>query len=374
MKLLRVLLCVSLLTGCSGLELNQRGFILGVALDLGQDGQIKLTSQFYKPSITGSGTFVNLRTEGVTLFDAIRDITMKLGRKSQWSHTQTILIGEKMAKSERCRELLDFFYRDDEPRLTTQLIVTEGEAERYLSLQPFMETSISRQVHEIQRAASRYSGKTVQTSLLNLRRQLNSQVETAVIPYMKLAGSSPKEPYVSGAIVINKSGMTGLLTPSEVQTFLMLTEQFKEGIITVPCGSAHKNDSFEVVQLETDMSAKLDEHGVPNIQVNIKITGTIRELVCSTVSTNEAAAAYQKKVAAEVRKELTQSTRTLLDMKADVLGIGNKLYRQNPRQWKQLKPDWNDTFSRSTFAFDVQVVISNTGLEDGTSVFQPKGS
>ncbi|WP_165452316.1 Ger(x)C family spore germination protein [Paenibacillus thalictri] len=372
MKTVCLLVCLCLLTSCSGLELNQRGFILGVALDLGKNGNIELTSQFYRPSLTGTGTVVNIHTEGITLFDAIRDITMKLGRKSQWSHMQTILIGEQIAKSERCKEVLDFFYRDDEPRLTTQIVVTEGKARPYLSIQPLMETSISRQTHEAQRSASKFSGKSVQTNLLNMRRQLKSEVETTILPYMKKSTDALDGAYISGAILVHKGNLIATLTPRQVQTYLMLTGQFKEGVIPIPCNDTKKNDSFEVVELETKLSARMRD-GVPHVHVQMKLTGTVRELVCAQMSSYESAAAFQKKIASEIKKQLAESVRGMRQMKADMFGIGNKLYKKDPHLWEELKVDWDDKFSRSVYSFEVNVVITNSGLENGKPVLQVEG-
>ncbi|MBW7454009.1 Ger(x)C family spore germination protein [Paenibacillus sepulcri] len=375
MRWIALLLCACLLGGCSGKELIERGFILGVALDLDENDNLILTSQFYKPSrgeTDPSGSYVNIRTGGSTMFDAARNITMRLGRKAQWSHMQTILVGEKMVKSERWKEVLDFFYRDDEPRLTTRIAVTKGDASSYLYAKPYMETTISRQTHEVEGSSYYYSGKTIQMSLLDLRLELDSAVETAVLPYMTFDDVPRKNPYFKGAAVVNKNKMIELLKANEVEAYHMLKNTYREGIIVLPCGESDKGDSIEVVSFHTKLSTRLKQ-GIPQVHAAIKVNVTVRELICHSLATTAEAYAYQGEIVKQIEKQLTSFTQAMKKSKIDLLGIGNGIHQHHPREWETMKKDWGDHLKQAEFKFDIKVSLSNTGLEDGKSALDEGG-
>lgn len=106
--------------GCwSGHELTDWGFVQAAAIDLTDDGAIRMTTQIYKPTggtelgspSKGGQTYVNTDTISSSLFGASEDIAIELGRRPQWSHLQVLLIGEKAAGAMNIRRFTDFFWR-----------------------------------------------------------------------------------------------------------------------------------------------------------------------------------------------------------------------------------------------------------------------
>jgi spore germination protein KC len=363
--------------GCSRMELNERGFILGAAIDEAADGKLELTTQFYKPNegttaaTPKKASSFNIRTMGYSVFDAARDLTVHLGRKAQWSHMQAILVGEDLASKRPLGDILDFFYRDDEPRLTTPILITQGKAGPYLEEKPYIEKTISRQFKGIGQSATQYSGKSVEMNLLELQSQLNTETGAAIMPYVYILEKEPKHAVVSGGALVKNGLMIGKIAPDQVHSYLMLLGKFRSGIVPVPCGkNEEQSESFEVQTTETKLVTHIDQEAL-SVTVKMNVSGTVRELVCSSLMKPEDHAAFQGKVEATLERQMREFIQLLQKRKADVLGIGNELYKKHPRLWKSWKEGWDDRFSQLRFEYSIQVHIANTGLGGWKSTFEP---
>ena len=69
-----------------------------------------------------------------------------------------------------------------------------------------------------------------------------------------------------------------------------------------------------------------------------------------------------------IEERLRRSIRAYERMKADVIGIGNEVYKADPKTWRQWKEDWDERLQRIQYDFDIRVDVINEGLEEGKSV------
>ncbi|WP_377888946.1 Ger(x)C family spore germination protein [Alkalihalobacillus sp. R86527] len=368
-----------LLSGCwDHEELPAFGFVQAVAIDLSEDdkGKIDLTTQFIKPSpkigsAAGGGdkAFFNIKTTGDSVFEAIRDIATHLGRKAQWSHTRIILISEELAKERNVGEILEFFYRDHEPRLMISIAVMEGKAKDYLENKPFIENTISQQLKEIENSSYQYNSKTIDINLLVFGRELKAETGTSKLPYYKFAPTG--EPIVYGISYLQNGKLTGKLSPTETESLLKLTNETQSGIIEVPCEGSKANlkESIEIRDVNTSIKPKLTRDHTANVRVDIKMAGDIGELKCSSIDTTEKINKYNNKVAGVVKKNIEKTLRELQEDKIDLIGIGNQFYRNDPKQWKGIKDQWPDIFSEASFKVSVEMDIGNSGSDIGKAFF-----
>ncbi|MCA0988357.1 Ger(x)C family spore germination protein [Guptibacillus algicola] len=380
LSLLTCLVTTSLLlSGCwDHEELPEFGFVQAVAIDLheGDEGKIDLTTQFIKPSPKigsagggGDKAFFNIETTGDSVFEAIRDIATHLGRKAQWSHTRIILISEELAKERNVGEILEFFYRDHEPRLMISIAIMEGKAKDYLENKPFIENTISQQLKEIETSSFKYNSKSIDINLLIFGRELKSETATAKLPYYKF--SSTGEPIVYGITYLQKGKLTGHLSPRETESLLKLMNEAQSGIIEVPCeGSKTKlKESIEINHVETSIKPTLSKTNDVSVKVDISMLGDIGELKCTNIDTTEKINKYNKKVAGVVKKAVNKTLTDLQEDKVDLIGIGNEIYRDNPKQWKKIKAEWPEIFSQAKFQVNVEMDIGNSGSDIGRAFF-----
>ncbi|MDQ0876941.1 spore germination protein KC [Paenibacillus sp. V4I3] len=371
------------LTGCwDRAELPEKGFVMGIALDQASGGKISLTTQVFRPtqgvgSIGGKSpdvSFANVTTIDRTLPRAIRDIPINLGRKTQWSHTRLIIISEKLAREQEIFSLLEFFYRDHEPRLTVSIMIAEGRADKYLNMKPFIENTISQQLFQSEKASASNSGKTIETNLLKMGMQMKSEVGNAMVPFLYLSKDSETVTNVAGIALLKAGKLVGKMEPEKVESLQMLLNTYQSGMLDIPCQNPSKpNQKVEAVEI-VDLKSKwqptsLEEHSL-KVHVKLNMEVAVMELSCSKLETIADEKKFAKNVEETVKQQITGTINWLKKTKFDAIGLGNKVYQKNPSLWKQWKKDWDDQFASSEFDLDVDVKVINSGTTIGKPIFK----
>ncbi len=372
------LLSLLLLTGCwDQVELTERGFVMAVAIDLNKEGKVELTTQIYKPlqvstsgSIQPTDAYFNLKNVQDSVFEAVRDIPTLLGRRAQWSHQRIVLISDAYVQKRGLRDVLDFFNRDHEPRMSSNLFVTEGKASAFLEEKPLVESTTGQQLKRIQEAAAQYSGKTMKMNLLDMNLMLRNKTGHAVAPYIGLMQADDAPFAVKGVVLLDDGKMVGALSPNRTEYLLMLMNKYHYAIIQTPCGGTDElnagglNNSIEVVQSQAKLASDYAA-GVLHATVTVNITGSLAEAHCADVTTAEKEARFIVETEDRVQTNLEAVVQELQTKKLDVLGFGDQVYRSNPSLWKSLESDWGEHFQRARFTYDVKLTLLDTGMHAG---------
>ncbi|TBL71219.1 Ger(x)C family spore germination protein [Paenibacillus thalictri] len=377
-SLLAALLTLGLTAGCwDNNELDEYGYVQAVAIDRDASGVIGVTTHFYNPASKMNATEgikagqkgINIRTSGETFFEAIRDIPTEFGRKAKWDHMRVILLGEELAKTENIREVLDFFSRDHEPRGTVMPMIAEKEAGPFLNIQPFIEQTIGQQFKKMETTGTVYSADTSSIPLYEMAIQLKSPSKTAVLPYLH-RNHTPHRAVVSGVALIRDGKLVDILDSPDTESFMMLTGRYRSGVIEFPClrnGNENQSskESLEVLTFQSSMTPLVEEDHV-SVHVQIRIEGTVGELRCSHLKTKNDVARFEKSIKEKVERQLQHTVAYFKQQEVDAIGIANQIYRNSPKLWKRLEPDWGKHFAQSEFHIDVTVKTLNTGLNVGT--------
>lgn len=378
--LTRVLLTALLLTaaGCSDqAELTQRAFVMGMAFDRSEDGNLLVTLQIYKPSqsVAAKGKsgrpYINVRTSGGTVMEAIRDLTIHVGRKAQFSHLRSILISEKLAREGMMSELLDMFYRDNEPRLTCSVIITRGKAGPYLDIAPLIESTISQQYYLNERVAAKYSGKSVHASLLKLALQLRGSSATALVPYLtQETDKGATKPSMAGVAVIRDGRMTDKLTGTDTEGLLMLNDDYQNGVVDIPCGSENESgqpegtESIELLEFHTSKKVRIKD-GTADVSYRMHADAALVGLACSHVITSMHEQELSERVAEQIKATARSALLHLQRSQSDALGIGSIIYQRHPAIWRTWKKDWPERFAKTNVSLEVEVLFASHGTSGG---------
>ncbi|NOU90596.1 Ger(x)C family spore germination protein [Paenibacillus sp. LMG 31460] len=365
------------------MELDTYAFVQGIAIDLAEDGKnIDLTIQFYKPTSVGKGqaggpsgqSLINIKTKDITVFEAIRDMTIHFGRKAQWSHMRVLIIGEEIAKKRNIGEIVDFFARDHEPRSTVSVMIGKDRADLYLKKgKPFIESTMGQQLRESERMAYEYTGKSLKTSFLDLMMELKGETGVAAIPYLYFdPKNKPATSPVTGLALMKKGKLISTISSKKIESLLILMDKYRFGIIQLACPGESKKkmkkvEAIEVESAKTKLDVKIKGDSAA-VHVSTKIKGYSGELVCTTLITPEDVAKYNERVKKLIERDLKSTVAYFQEQKLDVIGIGNRVYRQDPAQWKRWKPNWEERFASIPFTFEVEVSVINTGANLGIPV------
>ncbi|WP_227935509.1 Ger(x)C family spore germination protein [Alkalihalobacillus deserti] len=354
------------LTGCwDQSELMERGFVLGTAIDQ-QEDQLELTVQFYRPSpMEGGGGAseepANFHIFSQTFSEGARNLVNHVGRRANWSHMQVIVIGEETARTRNLSEILDFFYREQEPRVTTHILIGQGKGSNYLDIKPIFEDSSGRQLREIQRFSQEVTGHTQETTMHDLSVQMKSELGTAIIPYITKSGNEKIETApIIGVAIIKDDKMIKDLSGTETQSLLVLREEYNRANWKLPCKNGNKEnifDNIEVFLFGSKLSPKIEGNKV-TVDVSLQFEVTIREMLCNLeLETTEDVEGFAGYIEEQIEKNLMNTLEILQESKVDAINLGNRVYHDNPKQWKEVKDQWDELFAESQFVFDISVEI-----------------
>ncbi|MEK8127185.1 Ger(x)C family spore germination protein [Paenibacillus filicis] len=377
-SLLVVWLMLGLTTGCwDNNELDEYGYVQAVSIDRSADGLILVTTHFYNPSSKtemGEGAKspqkgINIQTTGKTFFEAVRDIPTEFGRKAKWDHMRVILLGETLARTENIREVLDFFSRDHEPRGTVLPMIAEKTAGDFLSIKPFIEQTIGQQYKKMETNGSLYSADSSDIPLYELAIQLKSPSKTAALPYLHKHYSQNKA-MVSGVALIQDGKMTGLLNEPDTEALMMLTGRYNSGILEFPClnnteKEKSNKESFEVLTFHSKVTPTVKEDTV-SVSAQVEMEGTVGELRCSQLKSKQDIERFEKSIQDKVKQQIEHAIATFKRQEADPIGIGNQIYRNDPKLWKRLEPTWKKRLAQSQFQVTVTIRVLSTGMNVGT--------
>ncbi|MQR97565.1 Ger(x)C family spore germination protein [Fictibacillus phosphorivorans] len=370
-KLIKYIVASSLLflSGCwDHAELTEYVFVQSLAIDQKKDGRIKLTTQFYKPapkiaSAGGGGeSYFELETEAKSVFDAIRDVTIHLGRKANWGHVRFIVISEKVARKQYLGSVLDFFFRDHEPRLLTGVAVTEGPAADYIKEKPHVENTVSEQLNEVTKTGSKFSAKTYPANLFTIGKQLHSEVDTVYLPYIKKEKEKENSIFVDGLSLFQGGKLKTIISNKETKSLMLALNDFQFGIISITCKGSKLQESFEITESHTNSTFEIKK-GVVHYSLQPKLQASIGELECSTIQTKPQLEALHKKLEKQVNHNLMALLKQSQKKNIDIIGLGNHIYRSNPREWQRIKKEKVPYYKDAVFHVKSEVNILNTGTD-----------
>lgn len=118
----------SSLCGCWNYQLlEDLGIVAGVTIDKGTDDKFELMTEIADVK-SGKERMADshiIHSSGNTIFDAVRDGISVIGKKLYWSHTQIVVVSEKIARNKMIN-VMDWLNRDLEARTDIELFVVKG--------------------------------------------------------------------------------------------------------------------------------------------------------------------------------------------------------------------------------------------------------
>ena len=376
--LLVTIICFSfIISGCwSNIELSERALIVAVGLDLSEDGQIEYTIQLVNPSLIGTqqsgggkenAVWVHT-SKGETVFDAIRNQFKVSNRRPFYSHIQVIVIGEKLAK-EGIADALDFFERNHETRLTTNILIAkETTAQKILRATSDLEQIPAVHLQGIINNHEK-SGDIQASRMIDVIKLLSNegiQPTISVIEITSGAGSASMDMHnisIQGSGVFREDKLIGWLTPQETLGLLYINNLIKSGIITVPNPlEKDKMVAIEAVRSYIKKDVKFIDNK-PKFFVKINAIGSIAGQQGRSTPTTPAFLKELEKQCEEDIKSIVSNTMMVSQnkYKSDIVGLGELVHIKYPEYWKEVKEVWPELYSRIPVDIEVVFTLQRTG-------------
>ncbi|WP_425447143.1 Ger(x)C family spore germination protein [Dethiothermospora halolimnae] len=139
-----LLIIILSLTGCwDKKELEEQAFVIAIGLDTLDGDGISITYQIANPQSGGGGTIgqsdkekpfevITVKAPGPM---AGKDMAnASITREITFSHTQVLVVSEKLAKKDKAFSILDAMVRDRQVRRNTTIIVSKEKASEFINL------------------------------------------------------------------------------------------------------------------------------------------------------------------------------------------------------------------------------------------------
>ncbi|CAM4475002.1 spore germination protein KC [Paenibacillus endophyticus] len=378
------------ISGCWDLRyLDKLGVVLALGVDEDPSGKqkLQLTVQVVLPQNVAAesksgigGTAVTSFTEtGDTLFEAIRKMTSKTSRRLFFSHTQMLVIGESMART-GIFPLVDLIERNPDIRTDISVIITRGmKAEQLLQLTTQLEPIPINQIHEIIQVNQAAYGTNFSVKVKELTRMRGEGKQQSVLPSIRIEGdkalghsnenvnSIPPAaiPVLSTMAVFREGKLVDFLKPKESRGLSWLHHKIKSTVVKLSCPDSEGKLIVEVQDSAIKYKVKRDEEGKPIIKVNVRITGSIQEIMCPNVDVSDEKVLNQigTMTSLAVKDEIEETINKLQKkLRIDALGWGKEIYLQEPYVWRKMGKNWEAEFPSVKSEIECKTNIVGSGI------------
>lgn len=374
------------LTGCwDRIEIEERGFVVGVAIDMAKGSNAEETEdkeaedrakgkhryvvsyQFVIPKGLqqdgGGKSFYNVSAEGDSLMDITRGLATRSSRTPYFEHIKIIIVSEEVAKNVGIADVLDFFLRDHEMRRGTKVMIAKGDARKVLEVKPPIENIPVMYIRSV-------TENNYRTARMHPPARIGDIHEKLLLSYSyaipRIIGEK-EEVKIAGTAVIQgiDNKMVGWLGEEETQGLNFLTGEAEGGVQKVKV-----KDNLIVYEyrgkkrtIEADVKDKEHIH----LKVKISSEGFIPETLVPVDWLEESTVSEIEKKVEEDTVRIAQATLDKLhkEFKVDVIGAGEYLSKTHPELWNEIKDDWDrgkNYFSKSKIEVESKVVIRNSGV------------
>ncbi|MCR6111574.1 Ger(x)C family spore germination protein [Bacillus sp. A301a_S52] len=379
-----IFLSLLFISGCwSSVEIEERGFGVGVAFDIVEGASIEnkesrdhlkkdlmtVTYQLINPSPTsqensevGSGKkpYNNISQTGDSIHQIVRQFALENEHPVFMSHLKVLVISEEVLRILSLDEILDFHFRDNEVRLSTLAFVSSGKAYETLETN---QSDMLPAFRLLDIAGNEYRTTKLLTPVPLAK--LIGKMHSGASFLLQNVVSSNGEVMFSGAAVIDgkTNKCLGFINEEELKGYIWLTGEGQGGVVRTLDEETDQIIIFEVDAMESTITPTIDGAQMA-FDVSIKSEGMLSE---SWIDSEEAIdKEFIKRIEKEIEKTVEQLVTGVLEKmqqeyEVDVMGFGEHLRINHPKVWEEMKDDWDQTFRDVPITSNVTITITEYG-------------
>ncbi|MGG1595684.1 Ger(x)C family spore germination protein [Terribacillus saccharophilus] len=358
-----------LLCGCwDSSDIEDMSFVIGFGIDSSENEQspIKHTTQIAATKKKGEQgaapqgkMYQDFTLEGRSIQDILRALSLQLPYPVYTDHLESIIINEEIASKYDLSILLDQMLRDNVTRLSPLVVISNQQASDILNtiIDGEIPSSYISSIFENETSTLKIiPGVRLGEVAANLQSQ-----KSFVLPNVNKLKDTVK---VDGAGVVKgkERKLVGFLTIKEVEGVNWLSGEGKAGLLEFK-DERDNTIVYEVQHYKTKVKPKF-QNGNLSFQVQIKAQGWITEdWSKSAHNMSEHYVEDLEQLAEEEIKKLVTGVLGKLqqDYKTDVVNFSDSFRIAYPRDYKAMKKNWDDYFSKADVSYHAEVKIINTG-------------
>ncbi|MGD6831113.1 Ger(x)C family spore germination protein [Sutcliffiella halmapala] len=361
-----VLICILLcLVGCNDMrEIDQRGMVLGISIDQGEELQYKVSIQLpiLGKSENGgagpakSGEFEVLTSEGDTIWDALVNLESKTPNVLFFGQLKVIIISEAIALKS-INGALDLVDRIPDIGNKVFLIISKDEeARKFLKTESPLIKLPSLYINRFFRADKKLS-RSLPVRVFQYRRDRNTVSSAATIPY---AATEKNEIIIEDMGVLKDDKLVEILQGKEVAASeLIKGNKVEEMNYVTQLESGEKLVSVSLARMMMKSKVKLQQTVPVSIYISIKGDGNIVELSAGETS-KDFIKKLETNINTEVKNDIENTVKKMQEANVEPWLLGQRIRAQNRAFFESL--NWKETgFKDAVFTIKVDFNIDTTG-------------
>ncbi|NLB79255.1 MAG: Ger(x)C family spore germination protein [Clostridiaceae bacterium] len=367
--LLYIIIFIPFTTACWNYrEVDQISIVQGFAIDKTEQGNYLLTFEVIDFQESGTEQKVKsvlIESEGETLMSAIRNSISKNFPKLYFGHTTVVIISLEVAR-EGVLKVLDFFFRDAEPRLNINLFVSENEtAGEILKAKALTSEILSVEITNIldeQKSLSK-------ALLIPAYEFVNALVEDGISGIMTsvctVENNEEKVVKLCGTAIFKEDRLQGFINNEETYALSFILDEVKGGIIVANLGSKTDEEkiSLEILNSGTNVKPVYKDNKF-SIIIDIDTKVALIEHNSKKSYNDEEGRKELKKIAEEQLKNKIENIikKIQREFGVDIFGFGNRFYKELPEVWKEQGEKWSEIYEDLEVSVVTNIDIRHTGL------------
>ncbi|WP_336790461.1 Ger(x)C family spore germination protein [Paenibacillus sp. MMO-177] len=304
--------------------------------------------------------YTNITGTGDSILEIFRQFSLRLNKPIIGHHLKIIVISTQLLQERSIRQVTNFMLRDNDIRPSVKIFLSSGKAIQAITTKTPDEVPsfyINDVVHN-QFRTSKIMDAVLLTDLDALMHSKQSFILQNII-------QAKKHIEFSGAGIIkgDTGRWIGNLSQEDVECVNWLTNQGDSG--TIKTNDEHDNPiTYEMKAMKTRIRVETDKDNRITFRVRVETEGRISE--DWDLEADPSLRSYQKEAEKLFKSKLTSMMEHLLASmqtryKVDVAKFGEAVRIQKPKLWKEVKANWDDTFSASKVNLDIDLRVTDYG-------------
>ncbi len=364
-----------LLTGCwDKVEINNRGFVIGLGIDKLKEDKKKNESDKIKvsfkiPNVALLGTKQTptkeasfyWEAEGETFDTVINDIESKSPFDLELSHNKVIILGEDILKDKKLfKQILDGIDRKRSFSRKLFMLVSKGYASDIVGIKPNEQPLVGVYYGNILNSAVS-NGTVIDGSLNKIIREIQENKST-VFPLTTKTYNNKRIELIGG-VVIKDYEFKQELTEAECR-FLNMINKDNYNIIDIHVDYKSVPVAYKITSTKSEMKVtEKDNNLILDIYIDTEGDITQHEFgVKGLIANDKAIRGVEKLSEDKIKENINNLISKLQKNSLDVINVKSTLYKYNQPLYKKVDEDFDHYFENMKVNVHVESKIRRIGI------------
>lgn len=359
---------LALFSGCWNYrEVEKLDVVAGFAVDKGTgENKYRLTIDVVDISPKDSQSKSKMiECEGKTMFDAMRNASMREATMLLWSHAQIVIVSQEVAR-EDISPVLKLMIADSQPRPTMKVLVScEKTAREIFLAKTTGNFVISYDINKALDYSSDLTGTVLSTNhLYQTFNILSAEGESLVLPVVRnVINDKEKVTELYGVACFQGSKLIGFLEPEDTRFYLFATDGMNHGILNERTTGPGYDVTLKIMQSQTKVTPVYQD-GKITMKIKIKMDVNLDEVDVSRDFSNKEGREKLQSIAQQSLQEHVTAivAKVQREFGTDIFGFGEEVRRKYPKQWRTLRSEWDKHFLDVSVEVTAKVTIVHNSL------------